>query len=73
MKTLLLFLIFQLGPDGKPADVRTAQQVFDTEDECFAAGQAIQGEMPKDVLSIATCVPQKAFDKKPETQQGEQP
>jgi hypothetical protein len=62
MKTLLLILLFQLDASGQPGPTQIAQQLFDDEKACLDAGAAAKASIPKEVLSIATCVPQSAFN-----------
>ncbi len=65
MKTLLLILLFQLDASGQPGPTQIAQQLFDDEKACLDAGAAAKASLPKEVLAIATCVPQSAFNPHP--------
>lgn len=62
MKTLLLVLMFQLDASGQPGPTQIGQRLFDDEKACLDAGAAAKSVLPREVLAIATCIPQSAFD-----------
>lgn len=62
MKWLLLILLFQLDETGQPGPATPAQQLFDDQQSCMTAGENARRAIPKEVLSIATCIPQSAFN-----------
>ena len=65
MKTLLLVLLFQLDASGQPGPTQIAQQLFDDEKACLDQGAAIKASLPKELLSVATCIPESAFNPPP--------
>lgn len=62
MKWLLVILLFQLDANGQPGPPTPAQKVFTDQDSCLTAGATARAAIPKEVLSVATCIPQNAFD-----------
>jgi len=62
MKWLLIMTIFQLDPSGRPGEQRTAQKLFSDGNACLLAGARAKEALPKEVLTIANCIPQSAFN-----------
>ncbi len=62
MTWLLLIIIFQVDGSGQAGEQRSAQKLFSTSDACMAAGAQAKEALPKEVVSIATCIPQSAFN-----------
>jgi hypothetical protein len=62
MKWLLLIIIFQVDGSGRAGEQRSAQKLFSTSDACMAAGAQAKEALPREVVSIATCIPQSAFN-----------
>lgn len=73
MKWLLVILLFQLDESGQPGPATPAQQVFNDEKSCMDAGASTKGMIPKEILSIATCIPQNAFEVRTPEQQATPP
>lgn len=62
MKWLLLLLVFQNDPSGKPGPITAGQKLFADEASCTLAGERAKADFPKEINAIATCIPQSAFN-----------
>lgn len=65
MQWMLLILVFKIESGDLHSIVDRQVQLFQTEEQCVAAGQALQASMgysdPK-VHSVSTCVAREEFD-----------